>query len=148
MLLGIGIDESHSRSRSLLGCGFFLPSSVHLSNPINSLCLTRNSSCLMPRTLYHLAIYRIDTNLVYSASNKSLRESVRLAGLHVSEMDNYQRVVRELIRIPGAYAATFRLSPAEEQQTCFVLLYSAKLMGSDFIFPPLLGGASISGSSS
>ncbi len=102
----------------------------------------------MPRTLYHLAIYRIDNNLIYSASNKSLLESVRLAGLHVSEMDNYQRVVRELIRVPGAYAATFRLSPAEEQQPCFVMLYSAKLVGSDFTFPPRLGGAFIPGLSS
>jgi hypothetical protein len=98
----------------------------------------------MPRTLYHLAIYRIDNVLAYSASNKSLRESVRLAGLHAADMDNYQRVVRELIRVPGAYSASFLLrpsegGPAEQQQPCFVMLNSAKLVGSDFTFPPVLG---------
>jgi hypothetical protein len=107
----------------------------------------------MPRTLYHLAIYRIDNVLVYSATNKSLRESVRLAGLHVAEMDNYQRVVRELARVPGAYSAGFRLrspetSPAKEQQPCFVVLNSADLVGSDFTFPPVLGGPPSSGSTS
>jgi hypothetical protein len=107
----------------------------------------------MPRTLYHLAVYRIDNVLIFSASNKSLRESVRLAGLQVVEMDNYQRVVRELIRVPGVYSAGFRLrpseaSPAEEQQPCFVVLNSADLVGSDFTFPPVLGGTPLTGSSS
>jgi hypothetical protein len=107
----------------------------------------------MPRTLYHLAIYRLDNALVYSASNKSLREAVRLAGLHVAEMDNYQRVVRELNRVPGMYAASFRLqppegSPAKEQSPCFVILNSATLVGSDFTFPPVFGGPPSSGSTS
>ncbi len=107
----------------------------------------------MSRTLYHLAIYRIDNVLVYSASNKSLLESVRLAGLYVADMDNYQRLIRELIRVPGAYSASFRLRPSEgssteQQQLCFVMLNSAKLVGSDFTFPPVLGGFPLSGSTS
>lgn len=103
----------------------------------------------MPRTLYHLAIYRVDSNLYFSASNKSLRESVRLAGLHVVEMDGYQRVVNELKRVPGAYAAGFRLqSPEGKQQPAFVILYSTDLVGSDFTFPPTLGGRPSSSSNS
>lgn len=100
----------------------------------------------MPRTLYHLAIYRLDTGLVFSASNKSLREAVRLAGLHVVDMDNYHRLVRELNRVPGLYAASFRLLPstegqeAQDQVPCVVIFNSATAVGADFKFPPALGG--------
>lgn len=108
----------------------------------------------MPRTLYHLAIYRLDEGLAYSASNKSLREAVRLAGLHVVAMDHYHRVVRELNRVPGLYAASFRLLPSTEgqepqnQEPCVVLLYSAAQVGADFKFPPVMGGFSRLSSSS
>jgi hypothetical protein len=108
----------------------------------------------MPRTLYHLAIYRPDKGLVFSASNKSLRESVRLAGLHVVDMDNYHRVVRELNRVPGLYAACFQLLPSTEGQEpqhqvpCFIILNSATLVGADFKFPPVLGGSPSLSSSS
>lgn len=101
----------------------------------------------MPRTLYHLAIYLPDKGLVYSASNKSLREAVRLAGLHVVDMDHYQRVVRELNRVPGLYAACFRLRPSTEgqepqdQAPCFIILNSATQVGADYKFPPVLGGS-------
>ena len=104
----------------------------------------------MPRTLYHLAVYRLDTGLVFSASNKSLRESVRLAGLHVVDMDHYHRVVRELNRVPGLYAASFRLRPSTEGQEsqhlvpCVVILNSATAVGFDFQFPAVLAGLSSS----
>lgn len=100
----------------------------------------------MPRTLYHLAIYRLDTGLVFSASNKSLREAVRLAGLHVADMDNYHRLVRELNRVPGLYAASFQLLPSTEgpepahQVPCVVILNSATVVGADFKFPATIAG--------
>ena len=111
----------------------------------------------MPRKLYHLAVYQIDNQLIYSASKVSLRESIRLAGLYVADMDNYSKVYRELARVPGAYAAGFRLlppspppqgRPAQKQPPCFVILNSVDLVGPDFTFPPTLGGSSASGSPS
>lgn len=108
----------------------------------------------MPRTLYHLAVYRLDTGLVFSASNKSLREAVRLSGLHVVDMDNYHRVVRELARVPGLYAASFRLRPSTEGQEeqhqvpCVVIFNSATVVGADFKFPAVLAGTTRLSSSS
>ncbi|RZK43105.1 MAG: hypothetical protein EOO61_05105 [Hymenobacter sp.] len=96
-----------------------------------------------PRKLYHLAIYGSDNRLIHSFSSKSLRESVRLAGLYVDEMDNYQRLVRELVRVPGAYASAFRLLPRtelpENQTTCVVQLLGVDVVGADFMFPQTMG---------
>jgi hypothetical protein len=98
------------------------------------------------RKLYHLAIYGADNYLIHSFSRNSLRESLRLARLYVDKMDSYQRLTRELIRVPGAYASTFHLLPpsgaseGEIQPTCLVLLRVAGQESADDVFPPILGG--------
>ena len=99
-----------------------------------------------PRKYYNLAIYGADNNLIHSFSRNSLRESLRLARLYVYEMDDYQRVIRELIRVPGVYASTFRLLPpagtaeGEIQPPCLVFLRVAGQESADAVFPPILGG--------
>jgi hypothetical protein len=98
--------------------------------------------------LYHLAIYGVDMVLIASYSSNSLRESVRLAGLHAADMDNYSRVYREITRQPAAYAGSFRLLPTppkkgvrqpEKPPGCLVLMLSVVSTGPDFPFPPVLG---------
>jgi hypothetical protein len=109
-----------------------------------------------PRKLYHLGIYGVDMKLIFSSLSNSLRESVRLAGLHVADMDHYQRVYRELLRQPAVFTSAYqRLPPSgvsstEKQPGCIVLLMSEVSTGTDFVFPPILGGtpSSASGSTS
>ncbi len=99
-----------------------------------------------PRKYYHLAIYGADNRLIYSFSKNSLRESLRLARLYVDDMDSYQRLTRELIRVPGAYASAFRLLPppgaaeGEVQPPCLVFLRVTGQESADNVFPPILGG--------
>jgi hypothetical protein len=101
---------------------------------------------------YHLAIYGVDMVLIDSYSSKSLRESVRLAGLYAADMDNYSRVYREITRQPAAYACSFQLLPTATKKGvqqpkkplgCLVLLLSVASTGLDFTFPPILGGKSV-----
>jgi hypothetical protein len=101
--------------------------------------------------LYHLAIYGVNMVLIDSYSSKSLRESVRLAGLYAADMDNYSRVYREITRQPAAYAGGFQLLPTppkkgvqqlEKPLGCLVLILSVASTGPDFTFPSILGGKS------
>jgi hypothetical protein len=99
--------------------------------------------------LYHLGIYSAAKGgLIQSFASNSLRETVRLAGVYVAEMDGYQKVIRELARCPGAYASSFRL--LDKKQSCMVLILGLDEVGSDFTFPKILGApaGSPSGSSS
>ncbi len=102
-----------------------------------------------PRKLYHLGIYGPDNRLIHSSSNNSLRESVRLAGLYVADMDNYLKVYRGLNRVPGAYASAFLLLPttapkkgskqAKKQVPALVLLLGVDAVGADFAFSAAMG---------
>jgi hypothetical protein len=97
----------------------------------------------IPRKLYHLAIYGADNRLIHSFLSKSLRESLRLARLYVDEMDSYQRLIRQLARVPGVYASAFKLLPSKEspenQITCVVMLFGADTVESPFTFSQIMG---------
>ncbi len=56
---------------------------------------------------YFLEITALNNKLVFAASDKSLRESIRLAGLIVKDMDNYAKVRRNIREKDGAFAAIY-----------------------------------------
>jgi hypothetical protein len=57
---------------------------------------------------YFLTITTLNDKLVFASSDKSLRESIRLAGLIVKDMDNYAKVRRNIRAMDGAFAAIYR----------------------------------------
>ena len=52
-------------------------------------------------------IKTLDGRLVFAASDNSLRESIRLAGLIVKDMDNYAKVRRDIREMDGAFAGIY-----------------------------------------
>lgn len=56
---------------------------------------------------FFLEITTLTNRLVYASAGKSLRETVRLASLHVAGMDNYAKVYRELRAMEGAFVGIF-----------------------------------------
>lgn len=72
--------------------------------PVLSCC---SISTTMREKGYFLEVTTLTNRLVYASAGKSLRETVRLASLHVAGMDNYPKVYRELRAMEGAFVGIF-----------------------------------------
>ena len=72
---------------------------------------------------YFLEIKDLQYQPFYLAGGLSLREAVRLASQHVTDMDTYSKVYRELRAMQGAYAGLFFSLQGEKKPiTVFVLI--------------------------
>lgn len=120
-LLLLRSSISHNNNRTQLLAGFFVFCICNIIKIWYIYIMKKGSK--LNDTQYFLEIRDLQYRPVYLGGGLSLREAVRLTSEHVTDMDNYSKVYRELKAMQGAFIGLYFAQLGKKEPTkVFVLI--------------------------